>query len=302
MILKYEDSAIKSKARIVNVAGAECSIADCAVFAGIKQLKNDKECTSNNFRIRTMTEAPRSFKGSGGSAQSAIAAFKSDAMSDYFHKDKGYELCPKHKYTNTQVRRSNLLPVWNADIQRYQSNLPFAGDIDRAVFCRSNHLLNYLYGTAPVVDEGAVVFQSKFYLIALIVGLMYFIVPFVLVKLAFLKPLALKFMESTFPVSGDGQDRETMLSAKWKQYVFVEEVDGKKGVKVEADIYGDYGYYNTAKILMEEAIIFAMERKKGLAKEVNGGFLTASVAFGDALVERLNNLKEFDIKFSNYNV
>jgi len=265
-------------------------------------LKDEEKSNVDNYKIRSFLEVPSTFRESGGSAQSGLAGTKQDAMNDFYDKKLSYQLCPSdHKYTNIQPRRTTILPKWNKDVQKYQTNLPFVGEVERSVLCRTNHSLNYLYGKAPIIEEVGFLFSSKYYIVALLVGLLYFIVPFVFIKLTFLKPFIVKLMEYLFPKSGEGMDREEMNAAHWKQYIFVEEIKGNKKVRVDVNIYGDYGYLNTARLLVEEGIIFAMERKEGV-KENKYGFLTPAIAFGEneKLIKRLNNLKQFDIKFKSY--
>eukprot|EP00483_Globobulimina_turgida_P009158 UN09176 len=174
------------------------------------------------------------------------------------------------------------------------------------VICRTNHLLNYFYGKTPIIYQQTVLFESKYYIVALIVALFGLFLSLILVELTFVKPLVVYIMEKMFPVSGDGPfshgcDREEMLNGRWKQYMFVQDKKSQKGIKVEVKVYGDYGYFNTAKLLVEQGIIFAIQRKQDV-QNMCGGFLTPAIAFGpnDQLIKRLNDLKQFDIQFKPY--
>eukprot|EP01084_Bolivina_argentea_P024100 44967_1 len=307
MIQKCDKDAIKSKARIVNTAGAMCSIMDCALYSCIKQLKDDEKKSDTNYSVRTMQQAPKSAGLGGGSCQTIINIYKQGGMGNYFDQKVSYSLCPdNNKYSNIQKRKGFYLPIWNTELQRYEAPAGMFGSVEKMVFCRSNHLLEYFYGKAPVFNDSVMLFKSRHYIIALLVCIFSFIVPYVLVNLSFLKRVLVKLMEWILPESGigpytciNGLDREKMESAIWKQYAFVEDKSSEKGVKVEAVIYGDYGYYNTGKLLVEEGMIFVEQRKKGI--DTTGGFVTPAVAFGknDQLIQRLNDLKQFDIKFTN---
>ena len=190
------------------------------------------------------------------------------------------------------------MPKWNAEIGRYEMAIVIAGELERMVFCRSNHLMNYKYGKKPVIDETINVFISKYYILALLMGILYFVAPFMLIKMIFLKSFYLKMMKYLFRKSGDGPSMETMLSVEWKQYIFIESVKNKnKKMRVDVKIFGDYMYYNTAKLLVEQGICCVIQRKSDRDEDLKYGFVTPSVAFGEKLVQRMNNLKEFEIVY-----
>ena len=113
----------------------------------------------------------------------------------------------------------------------------------------------------------------------------------------FLKSVWLKIMSLLIPKSGDGPSMETMLNVEWKQYVFIESLkDKNKKIRCDIKIFGDYMYYNTAKLLVEQGIICALQRKES-KKNMKYGFVTPSVAYGKELAKRINDLKEFEINY-----
>ena len=90
-----------------------------------------------------------------------------------------------------------------------------------------------------------------------------------------------------------------MLNVKWKQYVFIQGLkDTNTKIRVDIKIVGDYMYYNTAKLLVEQGIICILQRKEDRKdNHLEYGFVTPSLAFGDKLVQRINDLKEFEITY-----
>ena len=204
----------------------------------------------------------------------------------------------ENSYENVQPKRSGILPKWNAEIERYETGVLISGEIERMVFLRSNHLMDYKYGKKPIIEETIAVFISKYYIVALLMGILYFVAPFILIKMMFLKSVYLKVMECLFPKPGNGPSMKKMLNVEWKHYIFIESIKNKnKKIRVDVKIFGDYMYYNTAKLLVEQGICCVIQRKNDKDGDLKYGFVTPSVAFAEKLVQRMNNLKEFEIVY-----
>merc|ERR1719350_1125955 len=97
--------------------------------------------------------------------------------------------------------------------------------------------------------------------------------------------------------SGEGPDMKAMKEAKWRETVLVKTTNKTRCV-AKTTIYGDYGYLNTAKLLVEQGVLCALERADPKSSKINGGFMTPAAAFKDKLPTRMARLKEFDIAYS----
>ena len=76
----------------------------------------------------------------------------------------------------------------------------------------------------------------------------------------------------------------------------INELDSNKSVTCNVNIKGDIGYLNTSKMLVEEGMIFSLQRSNSKLK-IKGGFITPAYAFKDELIKRLDKLNGFDFKY-----
>merc|ERR1711956_141977 len=80
--------------------------------------------------------------------------------------------------------------------------------------------------------------------------------------------------------SGEGPDMKSMKEAKWRETVLVKTTNKTRCV-AKTTIYGDYGYLNTAKLLVEQGVLCALERSNTKIRKIEGGFMTPAAAFKD---------------------
>ena len=137
MINKYQQTAINSKSRIINIAGELAALSDVCVYNAINKLINhnhndndDAKGNNDNFKIKNMLEPPSNAKESGGSLSSILNMYKQGAFNNYYDNKFSYTLCPKDNlYQNTQKKWSSIFPKWNEQIKRYEIGLGLAGEL-----------------------------------------------------------------------------------------------------------------------------------------------------------------------------
>ena len=296
MISKYDDSAKQSKSRIINFGGCVAALTDCAIYAGIKQLKQ-----SNSAIIIKSIEPGITVEGKAVSSGGTIASWlhsmnEGTALNNmsnaYFLCDNDdYEWQSKHKQPNYKIIEAE----YNADVQMYA--VPFMyGPVDRMVFLRSNELTKYFYGESVKIQQNKMYLKNR--LVSWIFSFLFFIFPYLLKWTVIRKAIIWLAKQLSFE-QGKGPKIEDMRASKWRELIYINAEDEKQKevvCKVDIRIYGDYGYLNTAKLLVEQGILCALDRKN--MKKFDGGFLTPAACFEDVLPKRLNDtLDEFEISY-----
>lgn len=136
---------------------------------------------------------------------------------------------------------------------------------------------------------------------AWIISFFSWLVPLML-KWTILRACIVKLVKTFAPTAGQGPDTEAMKKAKWRETVLIQasdkrNVDKKMQCTVKTTIFGDYGYLNTAKLLVEQGVLCSLERSNPKIRNIKGGFLTPAAAFKDKLPDRIMKLDEFDLEF-----
>ena len=279
MILKYEKTAKKSGARIVNCCGFDSIPSDLGNHflqrEGKKQLGN----FFNQVKLRVKAMKGGASGGTIASMAEMIVAAKADPQ---VRRDMAnpYLLCPEqHSYTIKQTSVKG--PSYDADFNSWSA--PFIMEaINTRVVLRSNTLRrmafgkDFSYGEAMLTGDGN---AGRLKAIALTAGLAAFAGSMIL------NPIRNLMNKFVLPKPGEGPSLQDQLNG-----FFDIELMGKnaKGEKLTAKVTGDRdpGYGCTAKMLAQAGLCLAFD----LAKEDKaGGFWTPSTAMGDLLIERLND-------------
>ena len=279
MILKYEKTAKKSGARIVNCCGFDSIPSDLGNHFLQREGKKQFGKFFNQVKLRVKAMKGGASGGTIASMAEMIVAAKADAQ---VRRDMAnpYILCPeKHSYSIKQTSVKG--PTYDKDFGSWSA--PFIMEaINARVVLRSNTLRrmafgkDFSYGEAMLTGAGN---SGRLKAIALTAGLAAFAGSMVL------DPIRNLMNKFVLPKPGEGPSLQDQLNG-----FFDIELMGKnaKGEKLTVKVTGDRdpGYGCTAKMLAQAGLCLAFD----LAKEDKaGGFWTPSTAMGDLLIERLNN-------------
>jgi len=294
MMNKYDSEAKRSHARIVNFGGCVAALTDCVIYCGVKQLMEKDE----NASIKSITPFHKisgKATASGGTMGSYINAM-SDGNAMRIDQHDAYFLCESEDY---KWQTANKQPKYRVIEAEYKTQfgayaIPFIyGPLERMVFMRSNELLNYFYGAEVKIFENLMLTNNGFF--AWVISFFSWLVP-ILLKYTIFRSCIIKLVKSFAPSSGQGPDEKAMKEAKWRETVEIK-ASNKMMCTVETTIYGDYGYLNTAKLMVEQGVLCSLERSNPKIRKIKGGFLTPAAAFKEKLPMRMSKLKEFDISY-----
>jgi short subunit dehydrogenase-like uncharacterized protein len=279
MILKYEKTAKKSGARIVNCCGFDSIPSDLGNHFLQREGKKQLGKFFNQVKLRVKAMKGGASGGTIASMAEMIVAAKADAQ---VRRDMAnpYILCPeKHSYSIKQTSVKG--PTYDKDFDSWSA--PFIMEaINARVVLRSNSLRrmafgkDFSYGEAMLTGAGH---SGRVKAIALTAGLAAFAGSMVL------DPLRNLMNKFVLPKPGEGPSLQDQLNG-----FFDIELMGKnaKGETLTAKVTGDRdpGYGCTAKMLAQAGLCLAFDLTK---EDKAGGFWTPSTAMGDLLIERLNN-------------
>lgn len=271
MVRKYQKTAEKSGARIVNSCGFDSIPSDLGVF--FLQEQSQAQFKQDCFRIKMRVKAANG-GFSGGTVASLMNVVKEASENPALRRELAnpYALCPDgHPFFAHQA--SNSGAKYDSDFKRWIAPFVMAA-INTRIVHRSNSLLNNRYGNNFLYDE-AMLMKSKWVAksMSLVLGLF-------MVGSAF-KPTR-SMMEKLFlPKPGEGPSKEEQEKGFFNLQFFGETAAGNK---IRAKVTGDKdpGYGSTAKMLAETAIHFA-----NLSDQQPGGFWTPASLFGTPLIDRL---------------
>ena len=297
MINKYDDDARRSHARIVNFGGCVAALTDCAIYAGVEKVKEeddgeDVEIVSILPGIKTASKA----SSSGGTIASWLNGINDGSYKYDIHN--AYFLCDNDDYKwqslNPQPKYGIIECKYNEDMKMY--SVPFMyGPIERMVFMRSNELLSYYYGEKVKIYENIMFIKQLF--LAYIISFMSWLLP-LLLTFAPCRYCLVKLVKSLSYKQGKGPKKSLLINQKWRELIEIKTNKPNLKCKVDIKIFGDYGYLNTSKLLIEQGILFSLQRNNSKIKKIKGGFLTPAAAFKSSLPKRLHSkLKEFDISY-----
>ena len=249
--------------------------------------KEDFEFTSKFY--------PKGGQMSGGTTASWLNGMKDDRTFETDITTNSYYLIPMTE------DKSNKLPGPEMPSKESSDEYSFPwiyGGMDRMVICRSNYLFKYKYGKSPRINFE--LGYTKSWVQAWMIYILLIILP-KLMKFKFVRLIILgiiSLLKNYLPKPGDGPTRDQMNKSTTNAEIKCIGLNSNKSVQCTLNISGDIGYLNTAKMLVEEGMIFALQRKQPKLK-IKGGFITPGYAFKDELLKRLNILDSFDITYKD---
>ncbi|XOV78760.1 MAG: saccharopine dehydrogenase family protein [Aestuariibacter sp.] len=272
MLEKYEATAKKNGARIVNCCGFDSIPSDMGVLFLQENAKQqfDEYC----YRVKMRVKAAKGGM-SGGTVASLLNVAKQAAADPALRRQlvNPYALCPQnHPFFAHQA--SNSKAKFDGDFKRWIAPFVMAA-INTRIVHRSNALLDARYGKNFLYDE-AMLMKGR----GAATGMSFGMGGFMLA--ATISPLRAAMEKLFLPKPGEGPSPKEQEEGFFNLHFMGETAMGKT---IKAKVTGDRdpGYGSTAKMLSETAIYFAKE----LPKDKEGGFWTPSTLFGMPLVERL---------------
>ena len=274
---KYNQAAKASGARIVNCCGFDSIPSDMGVFAMQQQAQTQFGHPMPHAKLRV-----KAMQGgaSGGTIASMIEGLKAAKADPALRKKMAnpYLLCGSdHQYINRALSVSR--PQFDKDFNCWIA--PFVMEaINSRVVLHSNALLDMTYGRDFSYSEGMLTGKGLKGRIGAILSTVGFGLAGVCLYFSPTRALLEKFV---LPAPGEGPSPEAQLNGYFDVRVHGRDDQGNQlTVKVTGD--RDPGYGSTAKMLGQAGLCLAFDISK---EDRAGGFLTPSVAMGNALLTRL---------------
>jgi len=275
MLKKYQTTAEKSGARLVNCCGFDSIPSDLGVLFMQEQAR--QKFNEYCFRVKMRVKAANG-GFSGGTVASLLNVVKEASGNPGLRRELSnpYNLCPDghpffvHQSSNGTAKKDNDFKRWIA---------PFVmAAINTRIVHRSNALLNNRYGNNFLYDE-AMLMKNKWVAKSTALGMGLFMVG------AAFSGSRMIMEKLVLPGPGQGPSKEEQESGFFNLQFFGETAGGKTiRTKVTGD--RDPGYGSTGKMLAETAIFFTQMSKTEKDK-IKGGFWTPASIFGLPLAERL---------------
>ena len=276
-ILKYEDLAKNSGARIIHSCGFDSIPSDLGVYYLQQQAKSrfGEVCTQIKMGVKATKGGT-----SGGTIASVLNVVQEVVTNPALRKELAnpYSLCPSdHSFS---IRQRNINgPVFDSDFDTWTAPFIMAG-INTKIVHRTNALSGNDYSTEFRYDE-AMLMKKGFFAPLASAGITAGIATFM--ALAAIKPTRMILEKIILPKPGEGPSPEAQKKGFFDLRFIGKTPSGKKvTIKVTGD--RDPGYGSTAKMLAETGILLAKTLSK---QDKRGGFWTPASAFGNALIERL---------------
>lgn len=277
MLVKYEDQAKASGARIVHCCGFDSIPSDMGVHFVQQAAKEKygKPCREVKLRIKSMRG-----EFSGGTAASMVNIMKEITSNPQLRKDmvNPYLICTSGTRGTAKQRDINTAQH-DKDFGAWLAPFIMAG-INTRVVHRSNALSDagygedFVYTEAMMVGSGAKGWAAAQ---AATFGIGGFFAA------AAIKPTRWLLEKFVLPAPGEGPSPESQERGFY-DIRFYGETDSGQIVRAKVTGDKDPGYGSTAKMIAESAICLANEVP---ADEKAGGFWTPATAFGDKLITRL---------------
>ncbi|MEM6965312.1 MAG: saccharopine dehydrogenase NADP-binding domain-containing protein [Bacteroidota bacterium] len=278
MIDAHHETAKANGARIVHTCGFDSIPSDMGVYFLQKKAKEKKGayCEAINMRVKVMKG------GMSGGTYASMGQVMVEARADksiFKTLNNPYGLNPDPSDRGLDKRDLTEV-IYDEDTQSWIAPFVMAG-INTRVVRRSHALAGFPYGKNFKYDEAMMMGKgfagrAKGNVLRLGMGAVMLAKPGSLVK---------NVIDRFLPKPGEGPSEEERENGFYKILFIGKYADGDiiKGV-VTGD--RDPGYGSTSKMLAECAVCLAKDKDK--TPKV-AGMLTPSVAFGDVLLERLEN-------------
>ena len=279
MMDKYQETAKKSGARIVNSCGFDSIPSDLGVYFTQQQAKEqfNKNCNVIHMRVKAA-------KGglSGGTIASMATIFEE------VNKDKSRRKQVANPYLLNDdtdvpsVRQDNVSkPEYDSKHKRWLAPFVMAS-INTRIVHRSNQLSDYAYGRDFKYDEAmwmkdGVKGQLASY--GMSAGLVGFATAMIF------KPSRELLSKHVLPKSGSGPSKSEQENGYF-DIRFFGSTANKDYISTKVTGDKDPGYGSTSGMLAQAALCLVQDINKD---DVAGGFWTPSTAMGDKLLTRLEN-------------
>lgn len=277
MIRRFEARAQASGARIVHCCGFDSIPSDLGqwVLQQASQQQLGAPCTTVKMRVKALRGG-----FSGGTVASLMNVFKLASEDPALRKKLGdpYLLCPDDR--RGEGRQPNVKgPALDPDFQAWVAPFVMAG-INTRVVQRSNALSQQAWGTRFRYDEAMLTgkgFKGRLSAIGLTAGLGGFLLG------AALPPTRWVLERFVVPKPGEGPSPAAQASGFFDLRFHGTTDDGRS---MRAKVTGDRdpGYGSTGKMLGEAGACLARD-----IPDLPGGFWTPATAFGQKLVDRLQD-------------
>lgn len=277
MMDKYQDTAKKSGARIVNSCGFDSIPSDLGVYFTQKKAeeKFGNACDVIHMRVKAA-------KGglSGGTIASMATIFEEVSQDKSRRKQVANPYLLNDDKDAPNVRQANVSkPEYDDEHKRWLAPFVMAS-INTRIVHRSNQLLGYEYGRDFKYDEAMWMkdgVKGKLSSYAMSAGLLAFATTMMI------KPTRELLSKHVLPKSGSGPSKEEQENGYFDIRLFGETANNDTiNTKVTGD--KDPGYGSTSRMLSQAALCLAQDISKD---DVGGGFWTPASAMGDSLIERL---------------
>ncbi len=273
MILRYEEAAKASGARIVHCCGFDSIPSDLGVYTlqqeAVKRF--GKPCSHVKMRVKAMRGGM-----SGGTVASLMNVAKEVSADPALRSELAnpYSLVPKDAPKTRQDSLSR--PQYDPDFGGWVAPFVMAA-INTRVVHRSNSLSRYAYGRDFRYDEAMVTgrgAKGRLMAYAVSAGL----------AAMTLTPARWILERFVLPAPGEGPSPEAQKNGFY-DLRFLGLADGGKKIRAKVSGDADPGYGSTAKMLGQVGACLALNMSKS---ERPGGFWTPATMFGDRLLDPLS--------------
>jgi short subunit dehydrogenase-like uncharacterized protein len=277
MLQRYETTARRSGARIVNCCGFDSIPSDLGVhFVQREAMQRfGVPCTRIKMRVKTMRGG-----FSGGTVASLMNVVKEAAADPSLRQELAdpYSVCPPANAP--RPRQPEVTSAeFDADFNAWVAPFVMSG-INTRIVQRTHALSEAARGASLSYDEAVLTgpgFKGRLASTATSVGILGFMLA------AALRPTRALLEKFVLPKPGEGPSPEAQRAGFFDLRFLGITADGQR---LRARVTGDRdpGYGSTGKMLGQAAACLVLDVGKALKP---GGFWTPAAIFGDLLIERL---------------
>lgn len=296
IIDKHHDAARQKKIKIVPCCGFDCIPSDMGCYFMVSALK-DQHLIPEEVRF-ILNDASGTF--SNGTCSTMLHLFASSSFKQLAALMNPFCLNPKDKNDSLIYPAGGLLKAWRASDKLFPEfesvfkfwTIPYIMQgIDCRLVNRANAINNWVYGEDFVFSERMRV-ESMFF--AIFASL---IIPVIAALMLFTPTRVV--LSWLIPAPGTGPSLQVQQNGFFKVKLWGRGKDPKTGESVFITggidaMKGDPGYLQCSRMVSEAAVCLAQCDSKDLATSIFG-VIPPSVAFGDKLLRRLNDV---NISFS----